>query len=244
MEKQSVLTDVKVHYFLVLISFTDDLCREVDCLINLNSDLGLNTHLAWLIAAPTVKFTIAQQSDWITFTRFCLLDCYLLLIFQILEVFIWSWDTVIFVLSITKNSVLTITPVVNNTLAVNYCSELSSCCDSLNFFSLQCTNLNWLGTSNVSSMTQRTSGVHKEVHYHSSIFATITKWIDFTILWQANSVFLSTNSILNLDVVFIKIFHQKWLFYFVFMTMTALSMLIISEWINFTWLKLYLTQYR
>jgi hypothetical protein len=83
-------------------------------------------------------------------------------------------------------------------------------------------------------MTKRPSGVHKQVKEHSAIFASIAKRIDLAIIIQDKGMFFATNSILNLDVIFVKIVDKLGGFSFIFMSKPTLSMLIITKGINLT----------
>lgn len=83
-------------------------------------------------------------------------------------------------------------------------------------------------------MTERSSWVHKQVKEHSAIFTPVAKRIDLTIIIQDKGMFFATNSILNLDVIFVKIVDKLGGFSFIFMSKPTLSMLIITKGINLT----------
>ena len=207
LEKHSIFTDVEVDNFLFFITFSDNLSWEVNSLINLNTNLRLNSHLSRLVTSPSVQFFISQQGNWITFTWLYFLDGYFLLFLEILEILVFLWQTIIFVLTVSKGSILSITPVIHMTFTVNNSIKLAACCNTFNFLAFESPDLCRLKTSSICTVPQRTSGVHKQIPEHTPIFTAISKWINLPILIQNQSMLIPTNSILNLDIILFKIIY-------------------------------------
>ncbi len=229
LEDHGVLADVEVDDLLLLVPLLDDLSREVDSLINLNTNLRLNPHLSRLVASPSVQFPITQQGNRIALTRLDLLDSDLLLFLDIPEVFVFCRHPVVFILTITECAILTVTEVVYITLTVGSCVELTACCDTFDLLAFECPDLCGFEAGDVCAMSQRPGWVHEEVHEHASVLSTVSEGINLSILIKDQSVFFATNSILRLDVIFLKILYQLRGINLVLMPQAALSMLIISD---------------
>ncbi len=238
LEQHRVLADVKIYYFLVFITLTNDFSGEVHSFIDLDSNFGLDSHLTGLVTTPSVQFSITEQGNWIAFAGLDFFDGYVLLVLQILEVFVDSWKTVVLVFAISKSSVFPVAPVVCISLIVNDCIELATSSDTFDLFSFECTDFGWFQAGHMSTMTEWAGGVHEEVHEHTAILTAIPERVDLAIFVKDKGMLFATYCVLALDVVLLEVLNQLGCFNLALMTVSALSVLIISKRIDFaciTW---------
>jgi hypothetical protein len=62
LKEQGSVADVEVYHLVVLVAFPDDLGHEVDCFVHLQSDFGLDAHLAVFVRAPAIESAVVHQS--------------------------------------------------------------------------------------------------------------------------------------------------------------------------------------
>lgn len=86
----------------------------------------------------------------------------------------------------------------------------------------------------MSAMTQWTCGIHEEVHQHASILTTVSEGVNLSVFIKDQGMFFSAYGILALNIILLEELYQLRCFDLVFMTVSALTMLIISEGVDFT----------
>ena len=232
LEQQDVLTNVKVDYSLLFIALLNDLCREINCFVHFNTNLWLDSNLSRLVTAPTIQMPITQQRYWVTFTRLDFLDGEFLLFSQVMEVLVLFWDIVVLVLTITKCAVFTITEIIKIALRIDGSVELTASGYSLDFLAFKSSYLCWFKAGDIGTMAQRTSGVEEQVEEHPSVPTSIPKRINLPIFIQYKWMFLPTNCIFRLDIIFFKILNQLRCINLILMPKTTLPVIILTDGIH------------
>lgn len=175
LEEESVLADVEVHYFLVLVTLFDDLGREVNRLVYLYAYLRFDSHLSRLVATPPVQLPVAQQCHRVTLAGLDFSYGHLLLLLQVLKVLVPGWHRVVLVLALPEHPVFPVPPVVHVSLLIHNCVELPSCRDSLDLLALKAPYLCGFEASGVRPVPQGPCWVHEKAHYHASILSPVTE---------------------------------------------------------------------
>lgn len=151
-----------------------------------------------------------------------------------MEVLILCWNIIVFVFTVTKCAILTITKIVKVAFRIYGGVKLTTSRNALNFFALKCSNFGGFETSDICAMTQWTSGVHEQIKEHSSVFTPIPEGVNLSILIKDECMFFTTDNIFCFNVIFFKILNKLRCLKFILMAETALTMVIVTDGIDFT----------
>lgn len=152
--------------------------RIVYHLIEFDPDLVLNAHLASIVGSPSIQTAISHEGNCRTRTRFYLLYCQLLFLFQILEVFVSYGSAAALRAAISENSVLPASPKIDLALPVNCKVELVAGGDSLYFDILEIFHQLRMMNRILTAVTQGTRIGDKPVHEFVFSGSTVTESID------------------------------------------------------------------
>ena len=161
LEKKSVFTDIKIDNYLLLVTLLNNLSREVNRLIHLNTNLRLDTDLSRLVTTPSIQMPVTHQGDGVTFAWLDFLDYDFLLFLKVVEVLVLGWDVEVLVFAIAECPVLAVAEIVKVALRVDGDVELAASGDSLDFLPLEGSYLGWFGAGDVGTMAQWSGGVHE-----------------------------------------------------------------------------------
>lgn len=214
---------------MILIPLPDNFWNKINCLVHFQSYLSLDSHLTMLIWSPSIQLPIVHQRNRIRLTTLYFLYFHLLFLKNIVEKLISHWNIVVFIFTVAKGRVLSISPVENLIFIVKNNTKVSSCCYPLYFLTLECLHLCWFsdGWRNINSMTGRPTGVDKDFHEKIDIFSAKAPGIDFSLLWKCDSVPLTSNHIFDLYVILCKILYNFRFLLIFGITVTKFS---ISTW--------------
>lgn len=139
--------------------------------------------------------------------------------------FVPSRNIVILVVTVSKSSVLTVSPVVDFIFFIKNHTEIATCCYSLNVMSFQRFYLGWLGNSfrNVNAMACGTRRVDHEFHEDVKFLPAEAPGIDLSFFTQCNSVSFSSDYIFDLYVMLLEILNNFRLILIFLISMTKFS---------------------
>lgn len=143
LENCHVFADVKVLNTVFLVALSDHLMRIINGLMNLDSDFIFDTNLTSVVGAPSIKNSIRHQGNWEIRAWSNLFNGESLLIPEIFKLINGFRNIAVLDATITWDTILATSPVVEFSLFIKGKIEALTSCNSLDFDIIKVSNSCW-----------------------------------------------------------------------------------------------------
>jgi hypothetical protein len=153
-------------------------------------------------------------------------------------VLVESGNIIVFVVAVSKDRILTVSPVVDLIFLVEDYTEISSSSDSLDILAFKRLHLCGLryDLGNVSAMSSRTNRVYEQFQEQADVLAPVSEGIDLAFVGKDDGVALSCDCVLDFDVMLLEIVDDFSLALVLCVSVTELSVSTAAQRVQVSYL--------